>query len=270
MSHLVNEDFEIPAADNPYVVRAVLRVLDIFDLLKRSLDGVSFSEIVAVTGLPKSSAFRYLSTLEARSYVERDPDRGTYRLGLAFFPVEGRHLEVFAARVRPYVEELRDRLNETINLGVLRGNLVTYIEVAESRQPIHFSAQPGSRNTVHSTALGKAIAAQLPQDDVRRILASAGMTKKTLRTITDPEDFINHLAEVRRRGFAVDNIEDDDDCRCVAVPVPGAPFPSAISLSAPSGRLPLSEAGRIAAALTRVAHRIGDELAPTDAVVKGR
>ena len=69
-----------------YPIRAVERVCDILDVLQRSRDGASLSDVAEVTALPKSSAYRYLSALEARRYVERDAANSLYRLGLAFRP----------------------------------------------------------------------------------------------------------------------------------------------------------------------------------------
>jgi IclR family acetate operon transcriptional repressor len=240
-------------SDTPYSVRAVMRVLDIFDLLKTSIAGATLTDVVNATGLPKSSAFRYLATLEARRYVERDANSGTYQLGLAFFPVEGRHLEAYADFVRPHLEELRDRYDETVNLGILKNGHITYIDVAESRQPMRFHTPIGKRGSIHSTALGKAISSQRPEDEIRRILQAAGMPAKTDRTITNPDEFVTGLAEVRRRGYAVDNGEDNEGCRCIGVPIADGPFPAAISLSAPSARLAMKDVPEIAGVMMKIA-----------------
>lgn len=242
--------------DTPYSVRAVMRVLDIFDLLKTSIAGATLTDVVRTTGLPKSSAFRYLATLEARRYVERDAESGTYQLGLAFFPVEGRHLEAYADFVRPQLEELRDRYDETVNLGILKNGHITYVDVAEGHQPMRFHTPIGKRGSIHSTALGKAIAAQMPEDEVRRILGVTGMPAKTDRTITQPDEYVAGLAEVRRRGYAIDNGEDDVGCRCIGVAIDDGPFPAAISLSAPSARVSMKDVPEIAAVMMDVAERL--------------
>src|SRR6188472_211643 len=101
-----------------YYIRAVQRVCDILDLLQDA-DGVALPDVAGVTGLPKSSAFRYLVTLESRRYVERDPATGDYRIGLALLPLQGRQFDLLARRLRPALEELRDRFGETVNLGLL-------------------------------------------------------------------------------------------------------------------------------------------------------
>jgi IclR family acetate operon transcriptional repressor len=250
--------------ESPYAVRAVLRVLDILDVLQNSPDGVGLPELSAAVGLPKSSAFRYLSTLEARRYVERDPVTGNYRFGRAFLPAHTRHLQVMAARARPLLVELRDRFEETINLGVLDGNRVAYLEIVESPKAMRLAARAGDRDPIHSTALGKAIASRLQEREVRAILAAEGMPQLTTRTITDPDRFLRELAAVRERGYALDNGENEEDGRCVAVPVPGSRVPAAISLSAPAGRFPPGSLEEVADALRAAAERVSVELRGTE------
>jgi IclR family acetate operon transcriptional repressor len=248
------------SSETPYSVRAVQRVLDILDLLQDSPQGASLGDIALAAGLPKSSTFRYLATLEVRRYVGRDPTSGNYRLGLALLPLHTRHLQALTARARPYLEELRDRFQETINLGALDGNRVVYLEILESPKAMRLAARPGDRHPIHSTALGKALAAQLPQQEVHRILAAEGMAKLTPRTITDREEFVKVLGHVRRSGFAVDNGENEDGGRCVAVAIPGGHLRLAISLSAPAVRFSLSGVEAVGAELIRAAHRFAGEL----------
>ncbi|HEX6231762.1 MAG TPA: helix-turn-helix domain-containing protein, partial [Jiangellaceae bacterium] len=81
---------------NPYSVRAVERVVDILDVLHEAVGGATLAEVAQATGLPKASAFRYLSTLEARGYVERVSRTGAYQLGMAFVSSHGRQLDALA------------------------------------------------------------------------------------------------------------------------------------------------------------------------------
>ncbi|MGH3132926.1 MAG: IclR family transcriptional regulator, partial [Gaiellaceae bacterium] len=215
-------------------------------------------------GLPRSSAFRYLVTLEARGYVERDGGEGVYRLGTAF-PGDGPWRRALAEAARPLLEALRDRFQETINLGVLEGSSVAYLEVLESPMAMRFAARPGDRDHVHSTSLGKALMAQLPDDDVRRILAVEGMVAVTPRTITDPDEYLRQLATVRKNGFAVDYGENEEHGGCVAVAIPGAEVPAAISLSAPTGRLSAAGIDEVASVLRETAARVAKELEPAHA-----
>jgi IclR family acetate operon transcriptional repressor len=239
--------------DSAYSIRAVDRVLDVLDVLRGRTRGASVAEIAQAAGLARSSAFRYLTTLERRGYVERDGPHG-YRLGPAL-PSRARRLSL-ATIARGFLEELRDRFQETINLGVLDGNAVAYLDIVESPMAIRFAARPGDRDAIHSTALGKALAAQLRDEDVRGILAAEGMARMTPRTIVDEDEYLRDLAGVRLRGFALDNGENEEGGGCVAVAVPGADVPAAISLSAPAARLLGQRIEEVAVALREASARL--------------
>jgi IclR family acetate operon transcriptional repressor len=242
--------------DRDYSVRAIERACSILNLLQESIDGVSLIDVAEATQLPKPSAFRYLWTLEAHRYVERDPESGLYRLGLGFVGMQSRGLEVLRQRARPWLEQLRDQFEETLNLGILDADAVIYLEIIEPRRGVRLAARRGDRDPIHSTALGKAIAANLPESRVRDILHHRGMERRTDNTITNVDDFLHELAKVRRRGYATDNAENEVDGRCVAVPIDGTPLPAALSLSAPASRFPRGQVERIARALNDVAKRV--------------
>jgi IclR family acetate operon transcriptional repressor len=237
-------------------VRAVERVCAILSLLQESTDGASLIEIAAATELPKSSAFRYLFTLEGHRYVEREPESGLYRLGLGFVSMQSRQVEVLRQRTRPWLEALRDKLGETLNLGILDGDSVIYLEIVESRRAVRLAASTRDRDPIHSTALGKAIAAYLPEERVIDILSRSGCPAVTANTITMVDDYLRELAKVRRIGYATDNGENEVDGRCVAVPILPGRLPVAVSLSAPAGRLPLQRVEEVAACLKEVVHSV--------------
>jgi IclR family acetate operon transcriptional repressor len=246
----------LDGGNDRYSVRAVVRVMDILDLLQDAPGGRSLVEVSEAVGLPRSSTYRYLTTLEARGYVQRDDATGPFRLGLAFLPSHGRHLEVLAARARPVMEELRDRMGETINLGVLDGNRVVYLEILESNKAVRLAARRGDRDPIHSTALGKAIASRLSAEQVRAILAADGMPRRTSKTITEEEAYLAELDRVRTRGFAADLGENEEDGRCVAVPLMNSRVMAAMSLSAPAARLDVDLMENLAGQLLSAARRI--------------
>jgi IclR family acetate operon transcriptional repressor len=244
--------------DSAYKIRAVERVCDILDLMLEDTDGVSLVQVAEVTELPKSSAFRYLATLESRRFVERDDD-GDYRLGLAFLPFQSRQLELLTQRARPRLEQLRNKFDETINLGMLDGDRVIYLDIVESHRSVRLAARPGDRDRIHSTALGKAIASRLPEERVRNILTAEGMPRLTAATITDPQAYLTEIARVRERGWALDNGENEPDGRCVAVALAGSRLPLALSLSAPASRLSMDRVEEIAAVLADVATQLAED-----------
>jgi IclR family transcriptional regulator, acetate operon repressor len=242
--------------NSAYSIRAVERVCDVLDLAQRSPAGFSPSEVVETIGLPKSSVFRYLATLEARRYLQRDEESRTFRVGPSLLPLQGRQLDVLASRARPLLQTLRDRFDETINLGILDGNRVVYVEIVESQRSMRLAARQGDRDHLHCTAVGKAIATLLSLERVRAILEAEGMPARTESTITDLDAYLQELGATRARGYALDDGENEADGRCVAVPLHGVGLPTALSLSAPAARLPLDAAEKVAAALREVAEEL--------------
>ncbi|WP_435582725.1 IclR family transcriptional regulator [Amycolatopsis thermoflava] len=253
------QDEDTPSVGNAaeeerdYSVRAVERVCLILNLLQETVDGITLNEVAQTTGLPKSSAFRYLWTLENHRYVERDEAQGLFRLGLGFVGMQSRHLEILRERARPSLEALRDEFGETANLGLLDGDHIIYIEIVESRRGVRLAASRGDRDPLHSTALGKAIAAHLPEDRVRHLLERTGTPPRTANTITSADDFLDELTKVRRLGYAVDNGENEIDGRCVAAPLLGTHLPAAISVSGPASRFTMQDVKKVAKTLIEVA-----------------
>jgi IclR family transcriptional regulator, acetate operon repressor len=255
---------EFPAdGTNPYAIRAVERVCDLLDLLQDSPDGVSLLRAAEVTALPKSSAFRYLATLEARRYAERLPHGGDYRLGSAFLPMQAHQLDTLVRRAHAYLAELCDRFEETVALGVLEGHQVLYLDLVESPRAVRVAARRGDRYPLHASAVGKAIAAGLPEHRVRAILAAEGMPKLTPQTLTDVETYLGELAKVRALGYAVDDGEYEDDERSMATPLPSSNLPAALSVSAPASRLPLDSIKGLAKPLVEIAAQLASDLGRT-------
>ena len=247
--------------DGAYSIRAVQRVCDLLDLLQQEPEGVSLTRAAEVTKLPKSSAFRYLATLEERRYVERDPQTGAFRLGLALLPMQPRQLDVLTRAARPHLERLQVEFSETANLGLLDGNRVIYLDIVESPHAMRLAQRPGDRDALHATALGKAIAAHLPVEHVRAILKADGMPRHTDRTITTQREYLEALEAVRSAGYALDDGENEIGTRCVAVVVPNTALPLAISVSAPAVRLNHERVDVVAGRLREAAAQLASELA---------
>jgi IclR family acetate operon transcriptional repressor len=118
----------------------------------------------------------------------------------------------------------------------------------------------GRRVHLHSTGVGKALLGDLPDEAVRDIAARAGLPPATDRTITDVDGLLVALAEIRERGYAVDDGEQEIGVRCFAVLVPGAPVPTALSVSGPAARVSFEFGERAVPVLHDVARDVGAEL----------
>jgi IclR family acetate operon transcriptional repressor len=123
---------------------------------------------------------------------------------------------------------------------VLDGDSVVYLQIVESAQAMRLAARRGERDYIHSTALGKAIAAQQSDEAVRALLRASGMPARTPRTITRIDDFMVERARVREQGYAIDDEENEQGARCVAVALPGTMSPPASASARPPSASPTS------------------------------
>jgi IclR family transcriptional regulator, acetate operon repressor len=247
-----------------YAVRAVERTFDILGLFVNSPVGLAAAEIASALSMPRSSAFRYLAVLEKRQYLSKF-DGVRYRLGPAFLSFEEPFLDTLAVTSRPVLEQLRDRHRETFNLGMLVGSRVLYVDVVESYRAVRFSARRGDREFVHSSALGKAIAAQLSEGELERILRVEGLPTLTPHTISEPLEFRRVLKTVRQLGFATDRSESEEGACCVGVAIDTgtAPFKGALSFSTPAERFTDAALPGIVADLQSGAAAIADLITRT-------
>ena len=157
---------------------------------------------------------------------------GTYRPGLKNFRgFQGGPL------VHRALADLAERSGETANLGALAGAMVLYVDRADSPQALRWQLGVGERVPAHCSGLGKAILAHLRADAVERVLPPR-LEALTENTITDRRGFLEQLAGVRRRGYALDDEEFMDGVRCVATPIigPGGEAVAAVSISGPAFR----------------------------------
>jgi IclR family acetate operon transcriptional repressor len=212
--------------------------------------------------MPKSSVHRYLEVLVQEGFLERDAQSGTYRLGAQIVSLAINETPLLVLRARPYLERLRDRFDETVNLGILSGDNIVYLDIVESPRTVRLAARVGDRDMVHSTALGKAIVAGLPEAEVRAMLQRTGLPRRTANTITRAQDFMKHLELVRRHGFAVDDQENDVEGRCVAVAIPASRVQYAISVSGITSRFPMSKTTDVAREMREIISELCEQSLP--------
>jgi IclR family acetate operon transcriptional repressor len=153
-----------------------------------------------------------------------------------------------------------------VNLGTLSGDNIVYLDIVESPRAVRLAARVGDRDMVHSTALGKAVAALLPESSVRSILQRTGLPRRTANTITRIPEFMKHLEVIRRHGFALDDQENDVEGRCVALSMPAPWTQYAISVSGITSRFPMSKTIEVARELRQAISELsGQTTAPVKA-----
>lgn len=204
-------------ADSPSI--AVHRALAMLEAISRSAAGLSNSELARKLKIPKSSTSYILRALEAGGYLRREP-AGRYRLGLALLSLSSRVLEGLDVRevALPILHHLVDRSGLTAHLAVLDHGQAVYIAKADAPGFIKMNTWPGRRMNLHSTSVGKALLAHLPEEEVARIMEK-GLKKWTPHTLTAPARLLTDLEHVRKRGYAVDEQESTVGIRCVAAPI---------------------------------------------------
>lgn len=178
------------------------------------------SEIARVTGLPTSTVHRILQELVELGWSRESDDR-TYALGARLLTLVGQADDGFAVvrAARPILRALCERTGHTVHLALREGDEAVYVDKLDGRRIYQMRSRIGLSIPLHSTAIGKALLAQLPDDEIRLIAARTGLPARTERTITHVPTLLSHLALVRRRGFAVDDEENEVHTRCVGAAV---------------------------------------------------
>jgi IclR family KDG regulon transcriptional repressor len=181
---------------------------------------IGISALAKRLGIAKSTAHRLASTLVAEGLLEQDRDSGKYRLGVGLFRLGAlvrRRMEV-SNEARPYLYELREKVNESVHLAILDGAEIMYVYHLESTQALRARSELGVRKPAHATAEGQAILAWQPQDLVDRVIAG-GLVARTPKTITGADRFVKALAAIRQRGCAVEDEESEVGMISVAAPI---------------------------------------------------
>lgn len=251
-------------AYSPKLIGSVERALDILNLFDIRTPELGTTEIAEAVGLHKSTASGLIHTLAVKDYLTQNPRTRKYSLGLKLVErssVVLHHIEIRRIAY-PHLRALRDRYDETINLAVLDGADVVYVERLLCTRALGMRSEVGKRALAHSTALGKAILAHWPLHEARAFLQRFGLPRVTAKTITDLDMLVQQLARARELGYAIDDEENEEGGRCVAAPVfdhTGKPI-AGISLSAPVSRFSMSEATQIAAQVKAAAQAISASL----------
>jgi IclR family acetate operon transcriptional repressor len=222
------------------------RVLAVLKELARYPDGVGLDELTRSIGSPKPTVHRALSSLRKAGLAEQDA-RGHYLLGDEFLRMAFAHHETRPdhVRVRPVLETLAARFGETAHYAVLDGREVVYrAKVDPPSGAVRLTSTIGGRNLAHATGVGKMLLAyRLPtREDVATWAGPSGLARRTPQTRCTVEDLHRDLQQIRERGYATDDQENEVGVNCVALPVyatsPRTPS-GAVSVSGLTYRTPL-------------------------------
>ncbi len=201
-------------------VPALQRALSILESLSKSKHGLTLSQLSRSLELPKSSVHCLLLTFERHGYLHHDDNSGRYRLGLrlcdlANAAVSGVMLRDQAA---PFLHQLRESTRLTTHMAVLEQDEVVLIEKV---QPLtaRVNSWIGKRMDVHCTALGKALTAYLPEEQVEALVRRHGLLRHNDNTIASLKRLKQELEQVRKQSYSIDDEEEEIGVRCLGAPI---------------------------------------------------
>ena len=219
-------------------------------LLFREQPRVRLTDACKYLGVAHSTAHRLLAMLAHHGFVQQEPVTRAYIAGPALVEVGLAVVGSLNVReqARPVMEELAAELGETVHLGVLEGKQVRYVDAVESERALRVVARTGTLVPAHCTSLGKALLAQMTDEQVVKLYPTSAepFAARTERSITTQAKLLKEVSRARARGYAVNSGETEDDVGSVAVAFRDfAGRPAAIAVAAPTSRLSAQRISRI-------------------------
>jgi IclR family acetate operon transcriptional repressor len=245
----------------PGGVQSLDRAFAILEAMADAGGVIGLSQLAAAADLPLATIHRLVRTLVDLGYVRQEPSR-QYSLGPRLMRLADASTKRLGTLAHPHMTRVVEAVGESVNLAVLDGEEIVYVaQVQPSQNFMRMFTEVGRRTLPHTTAVGKAILASKSDAEVRELLKRTGMPRRTAHTITSPKAFLADLERVRARGYAIDEGEQELGVRCVAVAVPHAPRPMAVSISGPLTRMTDDAVAEAAPVLREAAEQLGADLA---------
>jgi IclR family transcriptional regulator, KDG regulon repressor len=206
-----------------YLAPSVKKAFDILKVISSSNGGIRLNEIAKALGIAKSTVHGIISILEDVGAVKKDSTTRRYELGLTLFELGRKAYAQIDLRetARPVMENLMERVQETVFLGTLSGDneAILVLDVVECRHDMKITSPIGTTLSLFAAAPGRAIMANMNEEVVKEIITRRGLPRHTDHSITDPDQFMEEIKAVRKQGFATDFEEFMPGVRAVAAPL---------------------------------------------------
>ena len=251
--------------DGRYTIRAVMRAIDLLNTVAESPGPTDLSDLARQTGLPASTAFRYLESMRQRGFI-RQTQSGNYKLGARLFELGSTFTRGVSLweHAHEIARDLAARAKETASVGILDDGRILYIAIANAQRELGIQSSPGTRHPAHCTALGKAILASMPWPAVEALLDRHPPERLTKKTITERGALRRELEVTAKRGYSIDREERAPGVICIGAGIrdfSGA-IAGAISISGPKFRLTTRKlescAALVRASAEDASSRLGD------------
>jgi len=214
----------VPSLREPRYSQSLERGLAILECFTPEHPVLGIAEIADDTGMSRSTTHRYVITLVALGFMEQGASR-KYRLGLRVTDLGMSALNSTGLRehARPYLEELRQRSSYTVNIAVLDGSEILYIDRARSfrrgQNRSDLNLRPGSRLRAYCTSMGKILLAYLPETEQRELIGEMQLTRRGPNSMTSKKALRTELEHVREEGLAVNDEELTEGLYSIAAPI---------------------------------------------------
>ena len=246
------------------LVQSVDRAISILESFSASEPELGVGEISRRVGIPKTTVFRLLATLEERGLISQSPETELHRLGIGLLVLANNAMITADLQrvARPYLRQFAQELNETVTLTVLDGHDAVNLELfASPERLIMRVGWVGRRMPIHATASGKAILAFRPEEEQKEILSEA-LEQITPRTITDRKKLEEEFRQVRRDGYATAFGELEAGLNAIAAPIWNheGEVIACVSVSGPSNRLTEEYIHEISPKMLEISQKLSFEL----------
>lgn len=246
---------------------ALERGLHLLEMLAESARGLTLSEIVRKSKLPKSSIHTLVLTLERHGYIRRCARTHRFMFGMRLFELADRALTQIEIRelAAPYLYDLMRGTKLTVHLAFMERDQVVLIQKVEAPGLLKVASWIGRRMDLHCTGLGKALLANLNDQEIDRLIKESGLPRHNENTISSPRTLKKQLEEIRKLKYAVDDEEDEIGLRCIGSPIfdHAGEVRAAISICGTVSHITSNNLSTLAQKLVRTASEISRDLGAT-------
>lgn len=203
------------------LIKSVEKCFTILDCILNSPSLMTLDEISRSVGYKKTTCFRVLKTLRVLGVLEMSPNTKQYQFGPRLAALGLTALKKMDLRniALPILQALRDETGETINLTILNGSKILYVERLVSDYLVNVNVNIGDRLPVHCASMGKVILAYLSCDRLDTVISSISFDRKTDKTIVSRSRLLTELEQIRLKGYAINDEELEKGLRAVAAPI---------------------------------------------------
>jgi len=206
-----------------YGAPSVKKAFAILSAISSSKEGLGVSELARGLNMAKSTVHGMTAALEEVGAVMRDPRTKKYKLGFTLLEIgRSAYSQIdLKTSARPIMEDLMEKTQTSVFLGILNWDHVTVLDIVESRQDLKITAPVGTTMPLFAGAVGKVFLASMDAEQAQKIVKSKGLPKFTENSIVDSQLYYQELKQVRQKGYAVDDEEYILGVRAVAAPIKG-------------------------------------------------